>query len=159
MSFFFPGLRISLGLVVCCGVLFFYNLMPKFLVPLCYVQKKIWLLALFLTSIALLCVFLIPLRLSFVSDKHVVVQKNIPIQLILDVSLSMTANDILPSRFFAAKSSLISLIHQLDGYPISLITFSGKSVVTLPFSSVSSAIISKLTKMNLGDFPPVKDFL
>ena len=72
----------------------------------------------------LVCVVLLPLQLSFVTDKQVVTEKNIPIQIILDVSLSMSANDIQPSRFVAAKTSLISLIKQLDGYDISLITFS-----------------------------------
>lgn len=55
-----------------------------------------------------------PLRLAFVSDKQVVVEKNIPVQIVLDVSLSMAANDISPSRFSAAKDSLISLVTQLD---------------------------------------------
>jgi hypothetical protein len=59
-----------------------------------------------------------------VTDKQVLVEKNIPIQIILDVSLSMSANDLQPSRFSAAKASLISLVRQLDGYSISLITFS-----------------------------------
>ncbi|HBB04820.1 TPA: hypothetical protein DCZ39_08285 [Patescibacteria group bacterium] len=69
-------------------------------------------------------VVLLPLRISLISDKQVVVEKNLPIQIILDVSLSMAANDLQPSRFVAAKTSLISLIKQLDGYQISLITFS-----------------------------------
>ncbi|MEI8008429.1 MAG: VWA domain-containing protein [bacterium] len=59
-----------------------------------------------------------------ITDKQVVVQKNLPIQIVLDVSLSMAANDLTPSRFVAAKTSLISLIQQLDGYYVSLITFS-----------------------------------
>lgn len=88
-----------------------------------------------------------------------IVDKNIPIQIILDVSLSMAANDIEPSRFSAAKKSLISLIQQLDGYSISLITFSWKPFIYIPFSSSASAIVHKLTSTNLADFPPVKDFL
>jgi Mg-chelatase subunit ChlD len=64
------------------------------------------------------------LRISIVSDRQVVAQKNLPIQIILDVSLSMAANDIQPSRFVAAKAALISLIEHMDGYYISLITFS-----------------------------------
>ncbi|MEI6774472.1 MAG: VWA domain-containing protein [bacterium] len=72
----------------------------------------------------LVCVILLPLRISVVTDRQVVIDKNIPIQIVLDVSLSMSANDLQPSRFVAAKSSLISLIQQLDGYSISLITFS-----------------------------------
>ena len=58
------------------------------------------------------------------SDRKVVVEKNLPIQIIFDVSLSMAADDLKPSRFVAAKKSLISLVQQLDGYAISLIAFS-----------------------------------
>lgn len=71
-----------------------------------------------------LIIIVLPLNLSFISDKKVIIQKNIPIQVLLDVSLSMAANDLSPSRFSAAKSSLISLIQKLDGYYISLITYS-----------------------------------
>lgn len=110
-------------------------------------------------SISLLCVLLLPLRISFVSDKQVLAEKNLPVQIILDVSLSMAANDLQPSRFAAAKKSLISLVQQLDWYTISLITFSWKPFIYIPFSSSSSAIVAKLQSMNLGDFPPVKDFL
>ncbi|MCX6823726.1 MAG: VWA domain-containing protein [candidate division SR1 bacterium] len=159
MSFSTNGIRISLVLIMLCGVFFFFNKKPKFLVPLKHInQRSRWVYNIFL-GIFILCVVLLPLRVSVVSDKHVVVDKNIPIQIILDVSLSMAANDLSPSRFVAAKKSLISLIQQLDGYYISLITFSGKPFVYVPFSSSSSAIVAKLHSMNLGDFPPVKDFL
>jgi len=59
-------------------------------------------------------VVLLPLQVSIITDKQVIVEKNLPIQIILDVSLSMSANDLQPSRFVAAKQSLISLIKQLD---------------------------------------------
>jgi len=107
----------------------------------------------------LLSVIVLPLRFSFVRDAQIIAQKNLPIQIVFDVSLSMAAMDLEPSRFVAAKSALIELIQQLDGYHISLITFSGKPFVYIPFSSDSSAIISRLELMNLWDFPPVQEFL
>lgn len=109
----------------------------------------------------LLCLslFLLPLRFSFVRDQHIVVQKDVPIQIIFDVSLSMAATDIEPSRFVAAKKSLIELVQKLDGYYISLISFSWKPFIYIPFSSDASSIVSKLETMNLGDFPPVPDFV
>ena len=159
MSFSLNGMRISLLLLVLSGFLFFFNTRPNFLVPLKYLNQKIWFTYTILLSLLLLSVVLLPLHISLITDKHVVVDKNIPIQIILDVSLSMAADDIAPSRFFAAKKSLISLIQQLDGYSISLIAFSGKPFVYIPFSSSSSAIIRKLESTNLADFPPVKIFL
>ena len=124
MSFSTYGIRISLLLIAFCGALFFFNQRPKFLVPISHLKQKYRYTYTFLLGLLLTCVLLLPLRISFVTDKQIIVEKNIPIQIILDVSLSMAANDLKPSRFVAAKTSLISLIKQLDGYPISLITFS-----------------------------------
>jgi hypothetical protein len=124
MSFSLYGIRISIALVVLCGVFFFYNKNPQFIVPLYRLKQRSRLLYTSLLSVVILCVVLLPLRLSFVSDTHVVTEKNLPVQILLDVSLSMAAVDLEPSRFFSAKNSLISLVKQLDGYHISLITFS-----------------------------------
>lgn len=159
MLFSWYGIRISVALIVLCGVFFFYNQKPKFLVPLTYMKQKNWFLYTLLLWLIALSVVLLPLRLSFIRDKQIVVEKDIPVQIILDVSLSMAANDINPSRFSAAKNSLISLIQQLDWYYASLITFSWKPFVYIPFSSDSLAITAKLETMNLGDFPPVQEFL
>ncbi len=159
MSFSVYGIWISLLLIALCGVFFFFNKKPKFLVPISLLQKNIRRIYRILVVSLLVSVVLLPLRISFVSDKQILVQKDLPIQILLDVSLSMASNDLSPSRFVAAKTSLISLVRQLDWYYISLIAFSGKPFVYIPFSFSSSAIIAKLETMNLGDFPPVKDFL
>ncbi len=159
MIFSLSWIRISLFLLALCGVFFFFNRKPKFIVPVAYLRYQYWRVYNILLGIILCSVVLLPLRISFVSDTHVVTEKNLPIQIVLDVSLSMAANDIQPSRFDAAKHSLISLVQQLDGYYISLITFSWKPFVFVPFSSSSSAIVQKLHAMNLGDFPPVPEFL
>lgn len=159
MSFSSTGIRITLLLILFGGIFFFLNTKPKYLVPFSHLKQRLWLVYTLLVGLLLVAVVLLPLRISFVSDKQVVVDKNLPIQIILDVSLSMAANDIQPSRFVAAKTALTTLIQQLDGYYISLITFSWKPFVYIPFSSSASAITSKLRTMNLGDFPPVQDFL
>lgn len=153
------GIRISLLLIALSGVLFFFNKKPNFIVPLKHIKQRSWFIYNILLWLLIFSVVLLPLQVSIITDKQVIVEKNLPIQIILDVSLSMSANDLQPSRFVAAKQSLISLIKQLDWYYISLITFSWKPFIYIPFSSSSSAIISKLDVMNLGDFPPVKDFL
>ena len=124
MSFSLNGIRISLLLILLCGVFFFFNKKPKFLVPLHHLKQKSWLIYTFSLLLLVFSVVLLPLRISVISHKQVLVEKNIPIQIVLDVSLSMSANDLAPSRFVAAKKSLISLVQQLDGYYISLITFS-----------------------------------
>lgn len=159
MSFSWSGMWISISLLLVWCVFFFWNKKPTYVVPSHGRISLSWNIYRWAIFLALLGILLLPLRLSFVSDTYVITQKNLPVQIILDVSLSMAAHDIQPSRFVSAKNSLISLIHQLDGYYISLITFSGKPVLYIPFSSSSSAIVTKLSGMNLWDFPPLPDFL
>ncbi|MFA5748351.1 MAG: VWA domain-containing protein, partial [Candidatus Absconditabacterales bacterium] len=105
------------------------------------------------------CILLLPLNIGFITSKKIIVEKKTPIQIIFDVSLSMASNDILPSRFISAKNSLLKLLDKLNGYNISIITFSGLPLVYIPFSSDTNGIIKKFEKTNLGDFPPVSDFL
>lgn len=159
MLFSLQGLRVSFALILLAVFFFLYNKKPKFVLPFSYFNKTKYFFFIFLSSLLFISILLIPLRFSFVSNKQVVVQKDLPIQIIFDVSLSMAATDIAPSRFVAAKKSLIGLVQKLDGYYLSLLAFSGKPFVYIPFSTDSSSIVSKLTTMNLGDFPPVPDFL
>ena len=159
MSFSSQGLRVSFVLIFLFGFFFFFNKKPKFLLPFSFFNKKRWFFSVFLSLILFFSVLLLPLRFSFIRDKQIVVEKDVPIQIIFDVSLSMAATDIEPSRFIAAKKSLIELVDKLDWYYISLLVFSGKPFIYIPFSSDSSSIISKLETMNLWDFPPVPDFL
>jgi uncharacterized protein YegL len=87
------------------------------------------------------------------------VDKSLPVQIVLDVSLSMSAYDISPSRFSAAKASLLELIRGLDGYNVSLITFSGIPFVAVPFSHDTPAVVANVERLSLSDFPAVKEFL
>ncbi len=149
----------SAFLVIVCTAIFFFNRRPKFIVPLSYFRHKRAVAYAILVGIIFLIILLLPLRIGYVTDKKIQTEKIIPIQIVFDVSLSMSANDVFPSRFESAKKAVLLLVQKLDGYEISCITFSGKPFIYIPFSSSTSAITSKLQKMNLGDFPPVKDFL
>jgi len=153
------GIWISGMIIALCCVFFFLNQKPKFIVPLSLLRYTYWIFYVSLLLSLFVSLVILPLQLSFVDTKYVLAEKNIPVQIIFDVSLSMSANDIEPSRFSAAKNALIWLVHHLDWYYMSLITFSWKPFVFLPFSSDASAIITALNTMNLGDFPPVQDFL
>lgn len=159
MLFSFHGLWISVALIVLLIGIFFCNFKPKFILPSRYIDARLLILRRIFIRISLCIVVVLPLRFSFVRDQHIVVEKDFPVQVVLDVSLSMSATDFVPSRFAVAKQSLISLVQSLDGYAVSFITFSWKPFVYIPFSSDVSALVAKLDMMNLGDFPPVQDFL
>jgi len=82
------------------------------------------------------------------------------IEVLFDVSLSMTAKDLKPNRFEVAKNALINFIQNLDtNYNIWLITFSGKPLVYSPMTNDKKALIWKIKNMSMADFPPTMDFV
>ena len=54
---------------------------------------------------------------------------------LLDVSLSMNAEDVYPSRLLRAKKSIQYLMDQLSGDRIGVVAFAGSSVVAVPLTS------------------------
>jgi len=71
----------------------------------------------------------------------------------------MAANDIEPSRFTAAKAMVDTLLDTRDGYPVSLILFSGIPFVHVPFSTHTAGVRGKRATTHLGQFPPVPQFV
>lgn len=66
-------------------------------------------------------------------------QSGIDIMIVLDVSLSMKANDIAPNRLEYAKLQISELINRLYGDRIGLIVFSGEAYVQFPLTADYSA--------------------
>jgi Ca-activated chloride channel family protein len=62
-------------------------------------------------------------------------RKGIDIMIALDVSNSMLAEDIKPSRLERSKQSIMRLIDQLDGDRIGIIIFAGKAYTQLPITT------------------------
>ena len=153
------GIRISLAIILVCLSQIFFPVWPKPVMPQSWLNP---IKSLFFTInkiIIFICIILIPLQIKFITDKQIIVEKKLPVQILLDVSLSMSAQDIQPSRFASAKNSLLKLVENLEWYPISLIVFSWIPIIDIPFSTDVKAITSKLEEMNLWKFPPVPDFL
>jgi uncharacterized protein YegL len=140
-------------------VTYFFNLKPKFIFPAKYFNQNKNILFKIVNFVLVISIVILPLDLQFISDKKIITEKILPVQIIFDVSLSMAADDIKPSRYDSAKTALLKLIQKLDGYNISLITFSGIPFIYIPFSTDTNAIISKFKDTNLGDFPPTEDFI
>jgi Ca-activated chloride channel family protein len=153
------GIRISLLFVVLLGVTYFFNLKQKFTLPKKYFNQNSYVLSRVVNIVLILSILLLPLDLQFITNKKIITQKILPVQIVFDISLSMAADDISPSRYDAAKKALLKLIQKLDGYNISLIAFSGIPFIYIPFSTDTHAVMSKLQDTNLGDFPPTEDFI
>lgn len=133
-------------------------LFPQIIVPvsrLTYISRlqKIFIHA----TLLVLCIT--QFNIGIISWRELKTVSSTPIQILFDVSLSMTADDIKPSRFEAAKSSLSKLVEGLNGYNVSVIVFSGIPFVWSLFSDKTSAVSQKISSMSLSDFPPTTDFV
>jgi len=75
------------------------------------------------------------------------------IAIALDTSLSMSVQDIKPSRMENAKNLLSGLIDQLPGYRIGVIVFSGKAHIQCPLTTDLDALKSFLDSVSVGMIP------
>ena len=66
---------------------------------------------------------------------NMVERRGIQIMVVLDISQSMLAEDIQPTRLSRAKLEVLDLIDRLSGSEIGLVLFSGDSFIQLPMTS------------------------
>jgi len=80
-------------------------------------------------------------------------ESGIDIYILLDVSLSMQAQDIQPSRLEKAKFEISNLISKLRGDRIGLVVFAGEAFVQFPLTSDYSAANLFLSAANVNSVP------
>lgn len=80
-------------------------------------------------------------------------ESGIDIYILLDVSLSMQAQDIRPSRLEKAKLEISNLIQKLGGDRIGLIVFAGEPFVQFPLTTDYSAANLFLSAADVGTVP------
>ncbi len=84
---------------------------------------------------------------------EVVKQAGIDVYICLDVSLSMQAQDIKPSRLAKAKFDLLNLIKNLHGDRIGLIVFAAEAFIQFPLTSDYSAASLFVNAVNESSVP------
>ena len=141
-----------------------YILKPKKYFPIILPYKgSYWFLSFFqkaLLWIIVFIIFLIPFNIWIYQWVKIEKIPTLNIEVLFDVSLSMTAKDILPDRFTVAKQSLIEFVDSLDStYNIWMITFSGIPFVYIPITDDKKALIWKISHMSMADFPPTLNFV
>jgi Ca-activated chloride channel family protein len=67
-------------------------------------------------------------------------QAGIDLVVVLDVSLSMTAEDVRPSRFVRARQDVKDLLSKLDGDRVALVLFAGEAQLAAPLTVDYGAI-------------------
>ena len=82
-------------------------------------------------------------------------QRGIDIAVVLDVSRSMTATDVAPSRARAAATGLRSMLGHLDGNRVALVTFAGTAFTRSPLT-VDLPAVANLVDRAQGDSPLVQ---
>lgn len=74
-------------------------------------------------------------------DVDIIETQGAAVMIVLDVSNSMNAQDVLPSRLERAKLSVRSLVDRLQGNEVGLIVFAGAAVVQFPLTTdLTSAV-------------------
>lgn len=139
--------------------IFFYFLKPSFVVPKNYINHWKRITRYIIILIVVIIISLLPLNIEISKSSNIQTIKTANIQILLDVSLSMTADDIKPSRFDNARDAIKDLVVSLSGYNISLITYSAIPFVYIPFSNDTNFLENKIKNMTFADFPPTIDFV
>jgi len=80
-------------------------------------------------------------------------QVGIDVMIVLDVSLSMQADDIKPTRLEKAKHEVARLIERLQGDRIGLVIFSGSAYVQFPLTSDYAAANLLLNAVDVNSVP------
>lgn len=123
----------------------------KVLLPFRSTFKVIVKFSMTLTAMALIIIAVANPQIG--SKIEEVKQVGIDVFILLDVSLSMTAEDIKPNRLEKAKHQIASLVQKLQGDRIGLIVFSGEAYVQFPMTTDYSAANLFLSAVDVNSVP------
>ncbi|MCB0348827.1 MAG: VWA domain-containing protein [Bdellovibrionales bacterium] len=145
---YFSLLPVVLGLLILA--LFFYKickkklekyfqheLLEKLISTVSFRKRK---LKIVLESLVLVFAVLAICRLQMGQGEQKIKSEGIELMIAVDVSRSMQAEDVKPSRLDFAKREINKLLDQLGGHKVGLIVFAGSSVMISPLTTDYSAL-------------------
>ncbi len=103
--------------------------------------------------LALGCLIVAGARPRFGVYFEKVAQRGVDLFVLLDVSRSMTAEDVAPNRLERAKSDIRDLLKKLPGDRVGLIVFAGKPVVKVPLTTDQGFFRAVLDEINTRSAP------
>jgi len=115
-------------------------------------KVKSW-IKLILVTVSLLLLIVAAANPQVGTRLEEVKQTGIDVFILLDVSLSMSAEDIKPNRLEKAKYQISNLINKLRGDRIGLIIFSGDAYVQIPLTTDYSAASLFLSAVDFKSVP------
>lgn len=89
-------------------------------------------------------------RPSWNQQTKTVEKKGRDVVFLIDVSMSMLADDLIPNRLERAKLAIIDAVNTLDGDRVALVAFAGTAVVKTPLTNDYSFFISSVEGLNVG---------
>lgn len=122
--------------------------MRDYLVPLRSGRRSVFKFVVFLLMIA--CLILGLANLQSGSKMEEVKREGIDLYIAVDVSNSMNAQDIVPSRLDRSKQAINKLISGLQGDRLGVIVFADKAFVQLPITTDYAAAKMFLASVNTG---------
>ncbi|MBT5954067.1 VWA domain-containing protein [bacterium] len=125
-------------------------LWPK-IIPSLSFTRRFWKRAALITAISVLIICIARPQWGVRFEK--IERKGLDIFIALDTSLSMSAQDIRPSRFKKAFREIQGLIEALKGDRVGLIAFSGEAFIQSPLTRDYSAARLFLNQMRIGMIP------
>ncbi len=111
-----------------------------------WVKRLLLVLAIFFTILALA-------QPHFMTKEIEVERKGVDVMIAVDVSRSMLAKDIQPTRLDKAKLELSSLIDRLKGDRIGIVAFAGEAFIQCPLTLDRSAVKLFLTTLSPNLIP------
>jgi len=108
---------------------------PSFVVPKNNVDKSVRTRQYLLLGIMIVCLVCIPLDIALDTNEKKITTTTSYMQVVLDVSLSMSGDDVEPNRFAVAKNIIQNVVGNIDNTQVGLIAFSGIPLVQFPFTS------------------------
>lgn len=103
------------------------------LAPAPAATRRLWQLSLFMVGLVL--ALIAAARPQWGMHEEAVYQRGRDLMVVLDVSRSMLARDVHPSRLGRAKVDLLDLIKELRGDRVGLLAFRGRSVLLCPLTT------------------------
>lgn len=78
--------------------------------------------------------------------------------MVIDTSLSMSAEDVAPNRFDAAKKAAVDFMHELpESYNVAVVAMSGTPSIAIPPSTDRGATERAISALELGDGTAIGD--
>jgi Ca-activated chloride channel homolog len=120
----------------------------KIIIPSLNYSRRFWKQTIRIVALILILISLLRPQYGIIFEQ--VERKGQDIYIALDLSNSMLASDIAPSRLEHAKREILSLIDELKGDRIGLIAFAGNAFIQCPLTTDYSALKMFLRHLNPG---------